>query len=181
MNSVPCIHELCVVLRNIFMPLPACAKLFALLASENVFSCLFSVFIFLVPGVGIEPTRPCDRQILSLLRLPISPPGRVLVHSLQWKSRKCEVKLLWRPRRESNSRIALLQRAELPLFYVATRSLYHFIAKSSNGFEPALFVFYLALDFIYTLTVFLADINCNFEEWDAHHASMVLDIFAKVT
>ena len=29
-----------------------------------------------VPGTGIEPAHPCGRQILSLLRLPISPPGR---------------------------------------------------------------------------------------------------------
>jgi site-specific DNA recombinase len=30
----------------------------------------------LVPGTGIEPAHPCGRQILSLLRLPISPPGQ---------------------------------------------------------------------------------------------------------
>ena len=29
-----------------------------------------------VPGTGIEPAHPCGRQILSLLRLPISPPGQ---------------------------------------------------------------------------------------------------------
>ena len=32
----------------------------------------------LVPGAGIEPARPCDREILSLLCLPISPPGQVI-------------------------------------------------------------------------------------------------------
>jgi hypothetical protein len=32
----------------------------------------------LVPGAGIEPARPCDREILSLLCLPISPPGRAI-------------------------------------------------------------------------------------------------------
>ena len=31
---------------------------------------------FAVPGTGIEPAHPCGRQILSLLRLPISPPGQ---------------------------------------------------------------------------------------------------------
>jgi hypothetical protein len=31
-----------------------------------------------VPGTGIEPAHPCERQILSLLRLPIPPPGRVV-------------------------------------------------------------------------------------------------------
>ncbi len=31
---------------------------------------------FKVPGTGIEPAHPCERQILSLLRLPIPPPGR---------------------------------------------------------------------------------------------------------
>jgi hypothetical protein len=30
---------------------------------------------FIVPGTGIEPAHPCERQILSLLRLPIPPPG----------------------------------------------------------------------------------------------------------
>ena len=30
----------------------------------------------MVPGVGIEPTWPCGRGILSPLRLPVSPPGR---------------------------------------------------------------------------------------------------------
>ena len=32
---------------------------------------------FKVPGTGIEPAHPCERQILSLLRLPIPPPGQV--------------------------------------------------------------------------------------------------------
>jgi hypothetical protein len=27
----------------------------------------------LVPEVGLEPTCPCERQILSLVRIPISP------------------------------------------------------------------------------------------------------------
>gem|GEM_PF-2865561 len=30
----------------------------------------------MVPGAGIEPARHEGRQILSLLRLPISPPGQ---------------------------------------------------------------------------------------------------------
>ena len=34
-----------------------------------------------VPGVRIELTKPCGRQILSLLRLPISPPGRMIVNT----------------------------------------------------------------------------------------------------
>jgi hypothetical protein len=29
-----------------------------------------------VPGTGIEPAHSCERQILSLLRLPIPPPGQ---------------------------------------------------------------------------------------------------------
>ena len=28
-----------------------------------------------VPEIGIEPIHPCEWQILSLLRLPIPPPG----------------------------------------------------------------------------------------------------------
>ena len=31
--------------------------------------------VFSVPETGIEPAHPCERQILSLLRLPIPPPG----------------------------------------------------------------------------------------------------------
>ncbi len=30
----------------------------------------------LVPRTGIEPAHSCERQILSLLRLPIPPPGQ---------------------------------------------------------------------------------------------------------
>jgi hypothetical protein len=33
----------------------------------------------LVPREGIEPSWPCDRQILSLLRIPVPPPGRATV------------------------------------------------------------------------------------------------------
>ena len=39
-----------------------------------------SKYYELVPGAGIEPARPCEREILSLLCLPISPPGRVEHH-----------------------------------------------------------------------------------------------------
>ena len=41
-------------------------------------------FIILVPGGGVEPPRPCDRRILSPLRLPVPPsrPGRVGFHSI---------------------------------------------------------------------------------------------------
>ena len=30
----------------------------------------------MVPGAGLEPARGCPREILSLLRLPISPSGQ---------------------------------------------------------------------------------------------------------
>jgi hypothetical protein len=33
--------------------------------------------ICLVPGAGIEPARYCYRQILSLMRLPVSPPRQM--------------------------------------------------------------------------------------------------------
>ena len=33
---------------------------------------------YLVPGGGVEPPRPCDRRILSPLRLPV-PPSRLRV------------------------------------------------------------------------------------------------------
>ena len=37
---------------------------------------------FAVPETGIEPAHPCERQILSLLRLPIPPPGPIVKN---WK------------------------------------------------------------------------------------------------
>ncbi len=42
----------------------------------------------MVPEAGIEPARSIDRQILSLLRLPVPPPGHVI----------------WRLKPESNRR-----------------------------------------------------------------------------
>jgi hypothetical protein len=35
--------------------------------------------LFFVPGTGIEPAHSCERQILSLLRLPIPPPGHAFL------------------------------------------------------------------------------------------------------
>ena len=35
-----------------------------------------------VPGTGIEPAHPCERQILSLLRLPIPPSGLISLQEL---------------------------------------------------------------------------------------------------
>ena len=29
-----------------------------------------------MPEIGVEPIHSCERQILSLLRLPIPPPGQ---------------------------------------------------------------------------------------------------------
>ena len=37
-----------------------------------------------VPGTGIEPAHPCERQILSLLRLPIPPPGQKSLRLKFW-------------------------------------------------------------------------------------------------
>ena len=34
-----------------------------------------------MPREGIEPSWPCDRQILSLLRIPVPPPGRTANHA----------------------------------------------------------------------------------------------------
>ena len=33
------------------------------------------LLIYLVPGGGLEPPRPCGLRILSPLRLPVSPSG----------------------------------------------------------------------------------------------------------
>jgi site-specific DNA recombinase len=35
-----------------------------------------NLYLPIVPGVGIEPTRSCDHKILSLARIPIPPPGQ---------------------------------------------------------------------------------------------------------
>ena len=40
---------------------------------------------FLVPLVGVEPTRMLVRQILSLLRLPVSPQRHLLTKSSQMR------------------------------------------------------------------------------------------------
>lgn len=39
---------------------------------------LFSPLV-IVPGVGVEPTRPFDHRILSAARLPLRHPGRLLL------------------------------------------------------------------------------------------------------
>ncbi len=31
----------------------------------------------MVPGRGLEPPQDCSRQLLRLMRLPVSPPRRV--------------------------------------------------------------------------------------------------------
>ena len=38
----------------------------------------------MVPGAGLEPARCCQRQILSLMRLPISPPRRFTRQYIPW-------------------------------------------------------------------------------------------------
>jgi hypothetical protein len=55
-------------------------------SSEHFFN---KSFILLVPGGGVEPPRPCDRRILSPLRLPVPPSRRisilsVLLHLALW-------------------------------------------------------------------------------------------------
>ncbi len=40
-----------------------------------------------MPEAGLEPARPCRRQDLNLMRLPISPPGRVSPR--RWRSVSC--------------------------------------------------------------------------------------------
>lgn len=44
--------------------------------NENKESSENSELSNVVPRTGIEPAHPCERQILSLLRLPIPPPGQ---------------------------------------------------------------------------------------------------------
>ena len=36
-----------------------------------------NLLFYMVPGAGVEPAHPYEREILSLLCLPISPPGRM--------------------------------------------------------------------------------------------------------
>lgn len=47
---------------------------------------IFSIFQAMVPEAGLEPARYRYRWILSPLRLPISPPGRLLVYYIQYYS-----------------------------------------------------------------------------------------------
>ncbi len=49
----------------------ACEILFTMLKTAKTWE------ILLVPGAGVEPAHPYEREILSLLCLPISPPGRM--------------------------------------------------------------------------------------------------------
>ena len=69
---------------------------------QNLFNCVLRRYAMqdAVPRAGIEPARPCDREILSLLRLPISPPRQAF--SL-------------RRGRELNPRMSVLQTEALPL------------------------------------------------------------------
>ena len=46
--------------------------------SQHISSKSFSL---LVPGGGVEPPRPCDRRILSPLRLPVPPSRRISILS----------------------------------------------------------------------------------------------------
>lgn len=54
----------------------------------------------LVPGAGLEPARGYPREILSLLRLPISPSGHVAGASERWEAMPWK----WRLESESNRR-----------------------------------------------------------------------------
>ena len=47
-----------------------------------IYLILLDLFLYyLVPGGGVEPPRPCDRRILSPLRLPVPPSRRILILS----------------------------------------------------------------------------------------------------
>ena len=37
-----------------------------------------------MPGVGFEPTSPCEPGVLSPLRMPIPPPGRNVILKEAW-------------------------------------------------------------------------------------------------
>ena len=54
-----------------------------------------------VPGVGVEPTWPCGRGILSPMRLPVSPPGPMTMVP------HCAARGKWRPGSELNRRTRL--------------------------------------------------------------------------
>jgi hypothetical protein len=43
--------------------------------------------LLLVPEAGIEPARGFPRGILSPLRLPIPPPGHIVVNIYSWRLR----------------------------------------------------------------------------------------------
>ena len=66
--------------RRLFLGAPARVGIAALARSEEgtVYGATngaLQVGICLVPRRGLEPPRPCERQHLKLVRLPIPPPG----------------------------------------------------------------------------------------------------------
>jgi hypothetical protein len=68
----------------------------------------------------------------------------------------------WRPRRESNSRIEILQISELPLFYVAL-----------------VLILYAPRYFVYVLPILLAFVDCEIEKGQCAHAGFSCKIFSE--
>ena len=52
---------------------------------------LYKSVVLLVPGGGVEPPRPCDRRILSPLRLPVPPSRRIELKRLNAVLRALEI------------------------------------------------------------------------------------------
>src|SRR3989344_2152437 len=88
----------------------------------------------MVPGEGLEPSIPCGPRILSPVRIPVPPP-----------------RLLWRPRRESNPCIAVLQTAALQLRHVASSPYYNFSVSYLKPRHLGRGLFYLRLRLFFFL------------------------------
>ena len=103
--------------------------------SLEVRNCLKGL-VLMVPGAGIEPARPLSRKILSLVCLPISPPGLGWRRGSESNRRRLSCSQLhshfatapfnlnylgttsnWSGKRGSNSRPQPWQGCALPLSY----------------------------------------------------------------
>ena len=71
--------------------------------------------ILLVPGVGIEPTLSFPNQILSLARLPVSPPGREGGEVSERAKRGQSTAVAWRRRLPSRRLAALFRWSVKPM------------------------------------------------------------------
>src|SRR5512138_2700525 len=77
---------------------------------------------FVVPGVGLEPAQPCDRGILSPLRLPIPPSGP----GFHWQKDQAS------PLTRSLSSLPVLKKGVFLAVILTTSPLFGFLASRAS-------------------------------------------------